>query len=214
MTHTLHREGSVDSLRKDFVLFVRPAKGIDDITQESRNSAARKTIEMSKIALRYKPVNFGQSRAGCVLKDDSIEKILEGEKNLNGFYTVFTNRNSVKKVLAEYKKKNFGLSVIISGLIEDVFEICKELGLIPHTVNLSLGVWGRRKLLPSNETLELTTMCGHHMISPQLVQFIVKQVRKKKITPESAAKKLGRSCTCGVFNVPRAVELIKELSHL
>jgi hypothetical protein len=39
---------------------------------------------------------------------------------------------------------NLGLSVTVSGLIEEIFDICKELGIKPHSINLSLGVWGKR----------------------------------------------------------------------
>ena len=45
-----------------------------------------------------------------------------------------------------------------------------EVGLNPHTINLSLGIHGGTEALPPAEIRQFTTMCGHAMIAPHLVE--------------------------------------------
>ncbi|MCL4371473.1 MAG: hypothetical protein M1380_11315, partial [Chloroflexi bacterium] len=80
----------------------------------------------------------------------------------------------------------------------------------PHTINYSLGVWGKKELLPSEEVLAVTTMCGHHQVSPQFVQRQVELVRKGRKSPEKAARELALYCPCGIFNQVRAAKLLEE----
>ena len=66
-------------------------------------------------------------------------------------------------------------------------------------------------LLPDKDVLEITTMCGHAMVTPCCVEKIVKKVMKGKIDSGQAAKDLARSCTCGIFNIERTTELMEKL---
>ncbi|GAG75398.1 unnamed protein product, partial [marine sediment metagenome] len=83
-----------------------------------------------------------------------------------------------------------------------------------HTIHLSLGTFGRKELLPSEEILEITTMCGHHCISPQSVKYYVELIKSGKISVENAAKKLSKPCVCGIFNPTRAITLLNKLSGI
>jgi hypothetical protein len=86
-------------------------------------------------------------------------------------------------------------------------------GLKPHTVNISLGVWGRTDLLSKDsEVIDTLTMCGHALISRNLVYKLAKDVKRERISPEEAGRILARCCTCGVFNPIRAAELVESLS--
>ena len=105
-----------------------------------------------------------------------------------------------------------GLSVIISGIYEKVDACIEKAGLKHHTGNFSLGVWGKTEKLPSNDLLEVTTMCGHAMISPNLVKEMVKEIKAGTKTPEKAAKLLAPNCDCGVFNIKRAADLMKAMA--
>jgi len=96
--------------------------------------------------------------------------------------------------------------------MDEVFRAAKNVGLTPHTVNLSLGIWGRTEKLPKEEILWITSMCGHCMISPSLVLKMINDIRKGKTTPTNAARELARCCICGVFNVKRAEKLLRQLS--
>jgi len=92
-----------------------------------------------------------------------------------------------------------------------VKQVAEELGLKIHTVNLSLGVFGYKKLLPPEEILEITSMCGHHCVSPNLVRNLISEVRNGRLTPEEAAEQLSKPCVCGVFNKSRAATLIRNI---
>ncbi|MDH5792328.1 MAG: hypothetical protein OEZ44_09070, partial [Candidatus Bathyarchaeota archaeon] len=82
----------------------------------------------------------------------------------------------------------------------------------PHTVNMSLGTWGRTELLPEGPVLELCTMCGHAMVSSRLVEAMISRVRKGAMTAEDAAVELGKQCTCNIYNTVRAAKIIRGLS--
>ena len=88
----------------------------------------------------------------------------------------------------------------------------REVDLTMHTVHLSLGTFGKKELLPSDEkVLEITTMCGHHCTSPQSVEHYADQIKSGKLTLEKAVEKLAKPCVCGIFNKSRATKLLEEL---
>lgn len=64
--------------------------------------------------------------------------------------------------------------------------MAREVGLQPHTINLSLGIRGKKELPPGPEVLELTTMCGHALVARNLVRKAVAEVRAGRMAPEEA----------------------------
>ena len=74
----------------------------------------------------------------------------------------------------------------------------KELGIKPHSINLSLDIWGKKEELPSEEILEFVTMCGHGLISQHLVKKVIEDVKSGKKTPRDAAVLIGQPCVCGI----------------
>ncbi|MHA1578788.1 MAG: hypothetical protein ACTSUQ_04040 [Candidatus Freyarchaeota archaeon] len=192
MTHTLHRLGSLDSLRNDFVVVAIYAHGINDGLPDSRE----KMLRIAEILKSQEPVNM-------------IDEFLW---NLTpAIQAVYDDREKLKEALRLLKKENLGISVTVSGLISEVRRVAEELGLKLHTVNLSLGVFGNKRLLPTEEILEITSMCGHHCVSPNLVRRLISDVKKGRLTPEEAAEQLSKPCVCGVFNKSRAAALIRNI---
>ena len=96
----------------------------------------------------------------------------------------------------------------MSGIFESVDECLEEAGLKHHTANFSLGIWGKTEKLPSDDILEVTTMCGHGLISTNLVKTTVEEIKAGTKTSEEAAKTLAPNCTCGIFNPARAAKLL------
>ena len=115
------------------------------------------------------------------------------------------------KVLDELREADLGISVVVSGVFDRVFDCCKGAKLTPHTVNMALGIKGRTECLPPRKTLEVVTMCGHGLVSPYLVEDLVTKVKAGKLTTKAAAEKLGVNCVCGVFYPARAADLIREM---
>lgn len=203
MTHSLHRSGTPESLRGDYVWFMYQAKGIND------RDIAPKAVEFIAAAQAVGSENWGDVKSGSIL-EFSAEEIRARVTDKSRLRGVFTTRRQVVDFLRAIKERNLGLSVIVSGLLDEVLPACREAEVTPHTINYSLGVWGKKELLPSEDVLAVTTMCGHHQIAPQLVEKKAEEVRRGRKTPEEAARELALLCPCGIFNQVRAADLLEE----
>ena len=116
-------------------------------------------------------------------------------------------------MLTALKKEKLDLSVVVSGLFDKVWESCREADLEVHTINQSLGRWGRTDLLPPESILEINTMCGHGMVAVGLIEKIVEDVRQGILTCEEGAEELFKPCMCGIFNPHRAAVLLRKLAQ-
>ncbi|TET08446.1 hypothetical protein E3J84_06210 [Candidatus Aerophobetes bacterium] len=201
MSHTMHRLGDRDSLKDDFVVLAIAAHGVN------AKGAASKFKNFFDIVTKYEPSNFGDMKQGnkLILEKERIKQNFRDNSIVHG---VFNNEGSVVQVLKELKEANLGLSIVVSGIIEKVNEICRKAGLKRHTVEQSLGIWGATEKLPSRETLEIITMCGHGMISSDFVEYLVEMIAEGRMTARKAAEKMGKLCICGIFNIPRAERLL------
>ena len=128
-------------------------------------------------------------------------------------HAVFKDRETLKACLKDMKEQNFGLSVVVSGLYDEVEQICSEVGLSPHTVEHSLAIHGKTGKLPDEKVLEVTTMCGHAMVSTNLVDHMVKKIEGGEMSYEEGAKELCKPCKCGIFNPYRAEKLLRFMTN-
>ncbi len=204
MTHTLHRAGELENLGEDYVVFTMSAK-----TVNAKGSCERMQ-KFFDIVEKYQFVNYGDMKTGNMLNSDR-NTIYGGIKDTSIVHFVFTDKEIVKKILSELKEAGLGTSIIVSALVEDTGQLCKQVGLKMHTVEFSGGIHGKLELLPGKPLLEITTMCGHGMIASNLVKEMVKQVKNGKKTLEEAAVELAKPCQCGVFNLKRAEDLLSKL---
>jgi hypothetical protein len=205
MSHTLHRCGKHDDLKNDFVVFCMSAKTVN---AKGSGPKMRKFFEILK---KYPAVNFGDVKTGSRFNSD-WQTIHDGYKDQSVAHYVFSDAEVVGQILKELKEADLGLSVIVSGVFEKVGELCRQAGLPMHTVEYSGGVMGRTERLPKGPVLSITTMCGHGLVSANLVKKMATQVKKgKKSLPEAAAE-LAKPCMCGVFNAQRAERLLMELN--
>ena len=206
MSHTLHRVGSDESLENDYCVISRPAMGIN------HEGAASKLKKILNIILDAGVTNSGSSTSGENLftKGFDRQKMVDRIEDNSPLNACFSNRENLVEALKQIKEEDLGMSVIVTGLRDEVEEICKEVGLKPHSVNLSLGVFGKTEALPEEEIQCITSMCGHAMVSAGLVAQIRKSVKEGILSPEEGAKRLARPCYCGIFNAQRAEELLKK----
>lgn len=204
MTHTLHRSGTVESLSIDYPVLLIAAQGIN-----SKDSAPkmRKALE---IVLKHNPVNFGDMRTGNYFRN-GLKTVLNSTKDNSIVHGVFTNRKDLEECLKELQNADLGMSVVVSGLFSEVRDSLKKIGLKPHSLNISMGIFGKKELLPEQGILDITTMCGHHCVSPLLVKKMVSDIKRDKTSIEEAARELAKPCVCGVFNTLRAERLLEEL---
>ncbi len=205
MTHTLHRQGSKESLDKDFIFLCMAAKRFNE------NGADEKMREFLRIMMRHNPVNAGDMQSGNIF-NSNMDDILSKVSSTSIVHGVFTDSDTATKVLQDLKDADLGMSVVVSGPFDSVDCICEKAGLKPHSVDFSGGIWGNTKKLPSKEVQEVTTMCGHSMVASNLVKSMVDEIKAGRKTPEEAAKVLSPQCACGIFNPKRAAELLAAMA--
>lgn len=203
MTHTLLRTGDIESQKKEFCWLVYQTKGVND---ENFIDKAREYIATVEAVGGD---NWGETKTGSILNagPEAIKENLKDNSRIRG---VFSNREKAVDFLKDVIAKELGLSVIISGVLPEIAQICAEVGIVPHSANFSLGIWGRKDKLPDEKTLSITTMCGHHTVPPKYVEFIEEEVNAGNISPEEGAQKLASFCYCGVFNPVRCADILSK----
>ncbi len=219
MTNALHRYGSPESFQDDFIVFIRNSKGRNDIGSIPKLKAFLQT------ALRYRPVTISQYRYGSTVRpadhlhpgihwkrpvqDLTPEQVIEGISKDHTAAAIFETQEAMEAFLRDVKAADWGLSVNVAGLTAPVHACAKRAGIVRHSVEYSLGFQGALDRLPERPVLELSTMCGHSMVSPNLARKMLDWVREGRRTPEQAAAYLGRFCSCGIFNPARATRLLE-----
>jgi hypothetical protein len=220
MTNTLHRWGDADSLRDDYVIFAMPAKGHNDADCAA---ALRRFLEL---ALRHGPVNVGDARHGGAYRGPAtvtplqhwrprpgpdFRAVVEGVDGYTVVAAVFDRLDRLEAFLQDVKAADLGMCVNISAVAETTRAALERAGIIRHSVEFSIPFrFGRTDLLPDRRTLELSTMCGHGMVSANMARKMRDWVREGRRSPEEAARYLAKFCTCGIYNVSRAARLLEE----
>jgi hypothetical protein len=205
VTHTLHRQGTEESLGDDYIFLCMAAKGINE------EGSADKMREFLRIILRHNPVNIGDMRTGNMYHTET-EDILAKVTSTSIVHGVFTDQEAVANVLQDLKKADLGMSVVVSGPFSPAIGCCRKAGLQPHSIDYSAGIWGKKEKLPPQEILEITTMCGHAMVASNLVKSLVQDIKAGEISAEEAGKELAKQCECGIFNPARATRLLQAMA--
>jgi hypothetical protein len=141
LTHTLHRTGAKDSLKEDFPLLITPRSGVNDKNLNEKLAKIVSILDQTGIEF------WGYAASVNTLHmppSEIREKLIKHVDRGARIRGVCTSRDQVKQLLTLLKEADFGLSVTISGLREEIFAVCGEAGLAPHSVNLSLGIWGKK----------------------------------------------------------------------
>jgi hypothetical protein len=204
MSHALHRHGTAKQLQNDYTFYARASRFVN------REGCGPKLRKILSIALEEKNlVNYGSSQAGksfkAGLKPDEYAATLDKAYGVAG---CFSDKEAVRSLLKKLKEADTGISIVISGLIDEIVRIAGEIGLKPHTAFLSLGVHGKRSLLPEDEVQQVTTMCGHGMVGAKLTKVVMERVKAGKMTPEKGAHLLAQPCPCGIFNTDRCEQIL------
>jgi hypothetical protein len=206
MTHSLHREGTLESLERDYVLFIYPARGFN------YKGSAPKVRHLVELVYQAGPVNIiptslRRNMYSGVTPEEILDSItVEGTR----VYSVFYDKEKLKTALRLIKEADEGISIVLSGVTDSIREIAAELGIEPHMVNLSLGIHGRTERLPPPDIREFSTMCGHGVVSPALIKDMIRRVKTGKIGAWEGSVLLAEPCTCGIYNPFRSAELLAE----
>lgn len=228
MTNTLHRfsdhyaqEPSADPrpVTDDYVVFAMAAKGVND------DDLVAKYRAFLELALQHHPVNIGDATHGGWLRPErdldprshwrrrhrpDPEAVLEGIDGPSTVAAVFDSYEKLCGFVGALARADLGVSINIAAPMEAAHRCCQEAGLKRHSVEYSVGFRGRCERLPDARTLELSTMCGHGMVSAAFARKMLDWVKENRRTPAEAAAYLARFCSCGVFNTRRAERLLEE----
>ncbi len=202
MTHTLHRTGDLQSLGEDFPMLTHVARGFND------QGASPRLKRIAETMVKYSNLHFGDCKVGNRYMMDPAEIM---DKLTVGCQTVFKDKESLIACMKELKQIDQGISIVVSGLFDEVLGCCKEAGLEPPLIEFALGVHGNTQKLWPPEILDFVTMCGHGLVSGRLVKRMVEDIKKNKTTVEKAAIELAKPCLCGIFNPDRAAKLLQKM---
>ena len=208
MTHTLHRSGTKESLSNDFVFLFMPSAGINDAGSGPK---FRKFLE---IAQRHNHVNLGDASYGNMYAK-GLQNVMDNVKKegMTAVHAVFDNEEDAAAMLKDIKEADLGLSLVISGIFDRVKGICQKNGIHRHAATYSLGIWGKTDKLPPENVLEISTMCGHGMITAARVISVAEDVKAGRKSAKDAAEDLAKQCDCGIFNPTRAAKLLTAMAN-
>ena len=219
MTNTLHRFGAPETLQDDYIVFAIAARGVNE------DGAPAKLQEFLRLALKHNPVNVGNGIKGGVYRPSQnlnplahwrrtdqldFKAIVDGIDSCTSAAAVFDTRANCEAFLAELKQADLGVSVNVSALADKAHTCCKKAGITRHSVGYSLGFHGDLNLLPDRHVLEISTMCGHGMVSHNFARKMMDWVKEGRRDPKQAATYMARFCICGVFNPTRAARILEE----
>jgi len=228
MTNTLHRYSehyaferppNPQPVQDDFIVFAMASRGINDHDLVARYRA------FLRLALKHNPVNMGDATKGGMLRPQqdlnpkahwkrdqrpNPEEVIAGIEGHTTVAAVFDNYQDMKAFVDDVRSANLGISVNISAPIEDAERCCRETGITRHSVEYSLGFSGRVEKLPDSTVLELTTMCGHGMVSANFAKKMIDWSKENRRSPAELARTMARFCSCGVFNISRAERILDE----
>lgn len=228
MTNTLHRYSEHYAVQTppdpapvadDFIVFAMATRGIND------DDLVEKYRAFLRLALKHHPVNIGDATKGGILrprqdlnptahwKREQLPKPDEVIAGIDGHTTaaaVFDNYENMKAFVDDLRAANLGISINISAPMAAAERCCREAGIARHSVEYSLGFCGRIDKLPDATVLELSTMCGHGMLSAQFVKKMIEWVKENRRTPAEVSRAMARFCSCGVFNMSRAERILNE----
>lgn len=228
MTNTLHRYSehyafepppNPPPVADDFIVFAMATRGVND------DDLVEKYRAFLRLALKHNPVNIGDATKGGVLrprrdlnptahwKRDQLpnpDEVIAGIEGHTTVAAVFDNYDDMKAFVDDVKGAHLGISVNISAPIADAERCCRDTGIARHSIEYSLGFCGRVDKLPDGTVLELSTMCGHGMVSAQFVKKMIEWVKENRRTPAEVSRAMARFCICGVFNISRAERILNE----
>ena len=219
MTNTLHRFGSRDSLRDDYIIFAMAARGIND------QGAPPKLQTFLRLALKHHPINVGNAVKGGIFRASKAltplahwrrrefiapEEVVESIDTCTTVSAVFDDPANLEAFLTELRGADLGISINVAALTDEARDCCQRAGITRHSVEYSLGFHGDLNLLPDRRVLELSTMCGHGMISHNFAKKMIDWVKEGRRDPQQAATYLAKFCTCGIYNTTRATRILEE----
>ena len=125
MTHSLHRRGSEESLENDYIILVTAAYGYN------HEGARDKLLQVLDVVFEAEPDNLGSNETGTIYSGVTLDEIKENLTDVPRVRCCFASKEKMFKVIRKINEMDLGLSVVISGLIDNVVDMANELDLKP-----------------------------------------------------------------------------------
>ena len=114
MSHTLHRIKTETGKSDDYVVLIMPARGINNVDVVE---TYRKYLTL---LYQFHPINMGGMKIGT-LAVNTFEELLENiSPDAPMIHAVFSDRDTLIEVMKALKEADYGYSVVVSGLVDDV----------------------------------------------------------------------------------------------
>jgi len=218
VTNTLHRYGNAESFRDDYIIFAIACKGKND------DGAVEKLRTFLSICIRHKPVNTGNSDFSSYRSSSELRPSVHWKRQVTADHdsviagvhrrattaAVFDSREKAAACLRDLVEADLGLSINVATSVEGARQVAVACGIKRHSVEYSLGFADPHDLLSDRQVLQLSTMCGHGMVSSNMAKKMLDMVREGRRSPHEAALVLARFCPCGAYNPVRAQRLLEE----
>jgi hypothetical protein len=219
MTNTLHRFGAPETLQNDYIIFAMAARGVND------EGAPPKLQTFLRLAAKHQPINLGNAVKGGIFRPEKAltplahwrprkrlasAEVVDGVDTCTTVAAVFDDAKKLEAFLKDLRQADLGISINISALTDEARACCRQAGITRHSVEYSLGFHGDLNRLPDRHVLELSTMCGHGMVSHNFAKKMMDWVKEGRRSAPEAATYLARFCTCGIFNTTRAIRILEE----
>ena len=109
---------------------LRVGLGNGPITCQTVNAkgSAPKFKEFADIVLKYNPVSFGDMKTGNNF-NLSMGEIHSNYRDNSIVHAVFNDEETVAAALKELKEADLGVSIVVSGLLQQTAECCRAAGL-------------------------------------------------------------------------------------
>lgn len=209
MTHTLHRYGTKEELTTDWVV-LQLASPVNAPGSEP------KMHRFCELAIQNNCVSLGGTKTSEFLegsKENFMKTCATGKDDTMAVQATFNTEADVAQFLKDLNEADMGISVVVSGLTDNVEQMCKSAGTKFHSVTNSFGIWGRQDKIPQNkDVLSIITMCGHSMISETHVLNLAEKIKAGRTTARKAAMELAYDCVCGIVNPDRCERLLQAVA--
>jgi hypothetical protein len=218
VTNTLHRYGSAKSFDDDYIIFAIACKGKND------QGAVAKLRAFLEICAAHRPVSMGNSELGSYHPSRKLRPSVHWGRNLDPdprgvvesvrvprtVAAVFDRRERAESCLRDLIDADLGLSVNVAASVDGAREAAAACDIKRHSVEYSLGFADPHDRLPNGQVLQLSTMCGHGMVSSSLAARMIDLVREGRRSADEAAVTMARFCSCGAFNPIRAKRILSQ----
>ena len=111
MSHTLHREGSAESLANDYIVLQMPGQ------DRGMAGSAENNRRFIRLAIKNHAVNYNHETLGALYTIPDAERVLSTElADGGGIHAVFTDPEDLTNFLADLKEADMGYSVVVSAV--------------------------------------------------------------------------------------------------